>query len=78
MKTIRHLLALAAFVAAFHPLHAEPPFSVEALAEAFGAIQALPDSEVDHYRQRAAQSCRARFAPEVISRRLQTLLAPGS
>lgn len=51
-----------------------PPFSAEALAEAFEAIQALPDSEVDHYRQRAAQSCRARFSPDVVLPRLHALL----
>lgn len=52
-----------------------PPFSVDGLADALASIQGLPDAEVDHYRQRAFQSCRARFAPEVVARRLRDLLA---
>lgn len=52
-----------------------PPFDPEALADAYEAIQGLPDSEVDHYRQRAAQSCRSRFSPAVVARRLREVLA---
>lgn len=52
-----------------------PPFDPEALAEAYEAIQGLPDAEVDHYRQRSAQSCRGRFAPAVVADRLREVLA---
>jgi len=54
-----------------------PPLSPEAFCGALEAAWALPGAEVDRMRERAAASCRRRFAPEVVTPLLENALGMG-
>lgn len=54
-----------------------PPLAPEALCQALAEAWALPGAEVDRRRARAAASCQARFAPQVVTPLLREALGLG-